>query len=114
MRERSAASVQQAHVMKTKDSGAQNWAKRKRRMEDVKMSEYMEQFVKKTKVSLIFPLLLLLIKRTISCVKKCGAPIKLSQYLSILKNLQFSAYYVILLGSQHSQLPKCFLFVFKI
>ena len=88
--------------MKTKDSGAQNWAKRKRRMEeDVKMSEYMEQFVKKTKVSLISPLLLLLlIKRTISCVKKCGAPIKLSQYLSILKNLQFSAYYVILLGSE--------------
>ena len=89
--------------MKTKDSGAQNWAKRKRRMEeDVKMSEYMEQFVKKTKVSLIFPLLLLLIKRTISCVKKCGAPIKLSQYLSILKNVQFSAYYVILLGSQRA------------
>ena len=63
MRERSAASVQQAHVMKTKDSGAQNWAKRKRRMEeDVKMSESMEQFVKKTKVKSNFSFIIIINK----------------------------------------------------
>jgi len=49
--------------MKTKDSGAQNRAKRKRRMvEDVKMSECMEQFVKKTKVKSNFSFIIIINK----------------------------------------------------